>query len=44
MAALGDLEAVHLLEVAGIGITVKFGGLGRLLVPDITDPLEEEEG
>ena len=43
VAALGDLEAVDLGEERRVGIAVDLGGLGGLLVPDVADPLEEEQ-
>lgn len=44
MAALGDLEAMDLGEERGLGLAEGLGGLGGLLIPDIADPLEEEQG
>jgi len=43
VAALGNLEAVDLLEVTGVSFPVEFTRLGRLFVPDVTDPLEEQQ-
>ena len=43
VAALGDDEAVDLGEVDRVGVAEELGRLGRLLVPDVADPLEEQQ-
>ena len=43
MAALRDVEAVDLGEVDRIGVAEERRRFGRLLVPDVGDPLEEEQ-
>jgi hypothetical protein len=43
VAAVGELEAVDLFEVAGVGVAVELGGFGSFFVPAVTDSLEEEE-
>ena len=43
VAALRDVEAVHLGEVDRIGVTEERRGVSRLLVPDVGDALEEQQ-
>ncbi len=43
VAALGNVEAVDLGEVDRVDVAEQLGRLGRLLVPDVADPLEEEQ-
>ena len=43
VAPVGQLEAVQLGKVAQVDVAVFLPGLGRLLVPDVADPLEEQQ-
>ena len=43
VAALGHVEAVNLGEVDRVNVAEELCGLRRLLVPDVADPLEEEQ-
>jgi hypothetical protein len=43
MAAVGDHEPVDLREFHRLRFPVQMDGFGELLVPDVRQPLEEEE-
>ena len=43
VAAVRQREAVQLRKDAQVDVAVRLSGLGRLLVPDVADPLEEQQ-
>src|SRR6266850_1007172 len=43
VATLGNVEAMNFGEIDRINVTKEFRGLRGLLIPYVTDPLEEEQ-
>ena len=44
VATFGYLESVDLWEVERVFFAVQLRSFGRLVIPDVADPLEEEQG